>query len=319
MKICIDAGHSTNHTNPGVAANYVESAKMWELHLLLVEELKKYEDVEIITTRQTLNEDMANRARGEKSKGCDLFISLHSNACDTQSVNRAVIIPSVRKTPQILANAFADRLQEFWSIELNSKQKSQIYFRPYSKDYPTYDYYGVLYGAADVNVPGIIIEHSFHTNKAYCQWAMKPGSMEKLAIADAEAIARAYGLHKKAEPEKKGYQIGDTYIIKPGDVYTNKKAVPTRLIGQKMTIKNVKEGAILLKEISSWVVVPEFEIETAPVKPTYKVGDKFVLQATDTYTNGKNVPARLVGTAHIITKAMDGAVLLGDICSWVNV
>ena len=45
MKICIDAGHSTNHTNPGIAANYVESAKMWELHLLLVEELKKYEDI----------------------------------------------------------------------------------------------------------------------------------------------------------------------------------------------------------------------------------------------------------------------------------
>ncbi len=52
-----------------------------------------------------------------------------------------------------------------------------------------------------------------------------------------------------------GYRVGDTYTIRAGDVYTNGRAVPVRLIGEDFTISQVREGRILLREIASWVKV----------------------------------------------------------------
>lgn len=51
------------------------------------------------------------------------------------------------------------------------------------------------------------------------------------------------------------YKVGDKYTIRAGDRYTNGVAVPTRLIGKSYTIMQVREGMILLGEISSWVKV----------------------------------------------------------------
>lgn len=51
------------------------------------------------------------------------------------------------------------------------------------------------------------------------------------------------------------YAVGDAYTIKPGDMYTNGKNVPTRLVGASYTISQVKEDCILLKELLSWVKI----------------------------------------------------------------
>lgn len=57
----------------------------------------------------------------------------------------------------------------------------------------------------------------------------------------------------EAEPEK--YAVGDTYTIKEGDVYSNGRAVPARLVGTEYTISQVRDGRILLRELVSWVKV----------------------------------------------------------------
>lgn len=49
------------------------------------------------------------------------------------------------------------------------------------------------------------------------------------------------------------YRVGDKYTIKPGDRYSNGVSVPARLIGKSYTIMQVRDGKILLGEISSWV------------------------------------------------------------------
>lgn len=54
---------------------------------------------------------------------------------------------------------------------------------------------------------------------------------------------------------KATYNVGDMYTIKKGDVYSNGKAVPDRLIGKTYTISQVKEDRILLREIASWVSI----------------------------------------------------------------
>lgn len=53
----------------------------------------------------------------------------------------------------------------------------------------------------------------------------------------------------------KAYAPGDKYTIQPGDRYTNGKPVPSAYWGQTYTVWQVKPGAVLLKEIFSWVEV----------------------------------------------------------------
>ena len=51
------------------------------------------------------------------------------------------------------------------------------------------------------------------------------------------------------------YRVGEKYTIKPGDRYSNGVSVPARLVGKSYTIMQVRDGMILLGEISSWVKV----------------------------------------------------------------
>ena len=55
--------------------------------------------------------------------------------------------------------------------------------------------------------------------------------------------------------ELETYRVGDKYTIRAGDIYTNGVAVPARLVGKEYTIMQVRDGMILLGEISSWVKV----------------------------------------------------------------
>lgn len=52
---------------------------------------------------------------------------------------------------------------------------------------------------------------------------------------------------------KDTYNVGDMYTIKATDKYTTGGSVPQRIVGKSYTIQQVKPGAILLKEIMSWV------------------------------------------------------------------
>lgn len=51
------------------------------------------------------------------------------------------------------------------------------------------------------------------------------------------------------------WKVGDMYTIKQGDVYGNGRAVPSRLAGRQYPVVQVREGAVLLGGIISWVKV----------------------------------------------------------------
>ena len=51
------------------------------------------------------------------------------------------------------------------------------------------------------------------------------------------------------------YAVGERYTIRMGDVYSNGRAVPARLIGKSYTIVQVKSDRLLLREIMSWVKI----------------------------------------------------------------
>ena len=56
------------------------------------------------------------------------------------------------------------------------------------------DYYGVLRGAAKVGVPGILLEHSYHTNPRATAWLLINSNLERMAKAEAAVLAKYFGL-----------------------------------------------------------------------------------------------------------------------------
>ena len=195
FKVCLDAGHYGKYNQSNVYPSYYESEMVWKLHLLLKKELEKY-GFAVITTRDKKDVDLALDKRGAKSKGCDFFVSLHSNASSTESVDRAVIITyqdvnwtDIDDTSKAIAEKIGACVKEVMGLS-----SYQIYQRKAGNDRDGNgklddEYYGVLYGARKVGTPGVIIEHGFHTNTKCAKWLSLDSNLELLAKAEAEVIA----------------------------------------------------------------------------------------------------------------------------------
>lgn len=64
-----------------------------------------------------------------------------------------------------------------------------------------------------------------------------------------------YGYFSLDDKISRKYAVGDKYTIKAGDVYSNGRPIPARLVGEEYTISQVREDRILLREIVSWVKI----------------------------------------------------------------
>lgn len=261
IKICLDAGHYGKYNISPVNKNYIESDMAWKLHLLLKKYLEQY-GIEVITTRADKNTDLGLVDRGKKSKGCDLFISLHSNACDTESVDYPVIIVPISGKGDEIGNKLADCV----TAAMGTKQKGKIYKRKGGGDW---DYYSVIYGAVQVGVVGIIIEHSFHTNLAATNWLLNDSNLEKLAKAEADVLAEHYGLKKITTTESKAIEAGDIVSVSSDAVYYNGVDVPDFVVAKKWIVKSVSgDRAVIDKSTDG-----KFSINS-PINVKYLTADK---------------------------------------------
>lgn len=197
-KIMIDPGHFGSRYNQGVISSYYESNMTWELAGYLKKELESY-GITVGMTRATKDEDLAVYQRGKKAKGYDLLVSLHSNAITTESVKRVILYKPLNGS----GNAIAEKLGK--TIVQVMNLSGEFYYQALTRaDDDGTDYYGVIRGAAAVGVPGLILEHSFHTNKEACTWLMNSENLKKLAVAEAATIAEYYGVKK---PESVIYRV----------------------------------------------------------------------------------------------------------------
>lgn len=194
--VCLDAGHFGNY-NAGVVKGYYESVRMWKLTELLAQELTA-RGITVIKTRDNQKTDLALTARGRKAKGCDLFISLHSNAASSASVDYPVAYVPLNGTGTAIGQKLADIVADV----MGTTQKGRTATR---KGSGGADYYGVIRGAVSVGVPGVILEHSFHTNPKAAAWLMVDANLKKLAQAEAECIAEWLGV--KAKPAVQALQV----------------------------------------------------------------------------------------------------------------
>lgn len=256
-KVCLDAGHYGKYNrSPGVP-EYYESEVMWKLHLLQKKYLEQL-GIEVITTRDNLANDLALVTRGKKSKGCDLFISNHSNATGTYTMNESVdyvVVFNLENdtTTDVdeISKKFANKIAPVVKTIMGTKQNYQIMSRKSSNDRNNDgilndNYYGVLHGARLTKTPAVLIEHSFHTNTNTVKWLLNENNLDNLARAEAECIAsfllgKEVTLTGQTEPTKKMY-----YVVQTG-AFENKQNAEALL--KKVQAKGFKDAYITTKYV----------------------------------------------------------------------
>lgn len=254
MKICLDAGHYGNY-NQGVVKSYYEAKMVWELTNLQKKYFEEYEGVQVILTRSNQASDMALYDRGMKAKGCKLFISNHSNACDTESVDYPVVIRAYDNKNN--ADALGIKVAKEIAKVMGTRQDGRTMTRKGSNG----EYYGVMRGARAAGAEHyFIVEHSFHSNKKACNWLLDKANLDRLAKAEVEVIANHYGLKKKSTSPSTPSPSG-SYLVKVDTDVLNIRAgagtsynvVGKVKRGEVYTIVETKSNWGKLKSGAGWI------------------------------------------------------------------
>lgn len=239
-KVCIDAGHYGYYNRCPSNKNFWESKRMWELHLLQKKYLEQL-GIGVVLTRSKQEKDLALQTRGKKAKGCDLFISDHSNAVGSK-MNEGIdyvavyhLTDDTRVTCDDKSKAIANKLAPVIAEVMGTEDGYKVLSRKAGNDRNgdgklNDNYYGVLHGARMVNVPGLILEHSFHTCSKTVTWLLNDANLDKLARAEAECIA-SYLLGREVRLD--GSRVPSTDIS--GNVQTEDKLEEDGKWGPKTT------------------------------------------------------------------------------------
>lgn len=221
IKIMLDAGHYGKYNQSPAVKEYYESDFSFKFCQLLKAELEKY-GIKVGLTREEQGKDLGLIERGRKSKGYDLFLSIHSNAVGS-IVNEAVDYPVAitmadNDSTDIdeISKEIGERLSKCVEEIMGTKQKARTNTRKSANDRDKnglYDdeYYGVLQGAKIIGVPGIILEHSFHTNTRATEWLLNADNLAKMAEKEAEVLADYFGMKKKNTEVAEWYRVRKTW------------------------------------------------------------------------------------------------------------
>ena len=260
-RIMIDPGHVGSYYNASpVVPGYYESEMAWKLSLKLKAALEEYNGIEAMLTREK-DEDPELTARGRMAKGFDLFLSIHSNAAASEVPDAPWIITlspdgktGIDEISREIGGVLGPVISGVMGVSVPYYYTKQVDFDRDGNGYLDDEYYGVLFGAKSVGVPGVILEHSFHTNERATRWLMSDENLTALAELEAAAIAEFYEKEKKEDMtrgEKEALRDFDKRITKlEGEAeHTRKKynwatACPSwaRETVHKLTQKGVLKG-----------------------------------------------------------------------------
>lgn len=196
--ICIDPGHSKGQNRSPVVPEYIEGERMFVLGHLLKKELERYENTEVLITREKVTDNPDLYTRGMMAKSCKVLLSLHSDAVGGsggESVDRATVFHPISGKGAELARLLADKIAATMEVKQGGRVKTRV------NGAGDADYYGVIRYAVRAGSAGMILEHSFHTNRRSAEWLLNDRNLEKLAKAEAQVLADYYGLKKKPGEE----------------------------------------------------------------------------------------------------------------------
>lgn len=227
FKIHLDPGHyGSSYNQSPVNKNYKESEFAWIFTNYLKSELELRQMI-VTLSRKTQEANPSLYDRGYGAKGSDLFLSLHSNAAGAESVDYPLAVCMLDdKKYQFdeVSRELGGRLATIIAQTMGTKQCGKVMTKVSDSDRDRNgikddEYYGVLHGAKMAGVPGIILEHSFHTNKKAANWLTVSENLRKLAKAEAEVIVN-YLNEKYGNTCNNSEQTVNTSIVE-----TNKKVI----------------------------------------------------------------------------------------------
>lgn len=216
-RIMLDAGHDGKYNRSPAVKTYYESDFTFKFCNMLKEELEA-RGFEVGLTRTEQNQKLDLFSRGKASKGYDLFLSIHSNSTGSGKVNDNVDYPVAitmlddeKVDIDEISLEIGRKLVSVVEEVMQTKQAGRTYTRQSSNDRDGNsimddEYYGVLNGAKRVGTPGIILEHSFHTNTHSTVWLLDEVNLRAMAKAEATALAEHYGIGKP-EPITIWYRV----------------------------------------------------------------------------------------------------------------
>lgn len=226
VKIMLDAGHKGLENQSPANKAYYESVFSFKFANMLKADLEAY-GFTVGVTRNTRGQDMDLQARGKAAAGYDLFISIHSNAVGSgvnNSVDYPVAITMVENDKTSIdevSRSVGEIMARVVERVMDTNQAARTYTKQSSNDrdgngIKDDEYYGVLQGAKIAGVPGIILEHSFHTNTRATSWLLNDDNLKIMADAEAAALAEYYGMKKKEsqEQEKEQEQEATWYRVR---------------------------------------------------------------------------------------------------------
>ncbi len=201
--VALDPGHGGDDSG-AVGSGLKESDVNWKIAQACKAELENYAGVTVVLTR-TQNEcpTLYERVERAVNQGAKVFVSLHINSTERSSADGAEVYypngssynKAAHETGKQLSQNILDELTALGLQDRGIKVRNSENNSKYP-DGSLRDYYGVIANAREMGIPGIIVEHAFITNPEDNAKLRDDNFLVKLGVADAQGIAKTYGLSK---------------------------------------------------------------------------------------------------------------------------
>ena len=216
--VVLDPGHGGSDSGATRGSVYEKNIN-FKVAQYCKAELEQYCGVTVYMTRTgDTNPSLQERAQIAANYGANILVSIHQNSGSSSAYGAEVYYPNRNYKPAIgdSGKAVADSIQkELVSLGLSNrgtKIRNTANGSTYA-DGSYSDYYGIIRNSKNLGVPAIIVEHAFLSNASdYNNFLSSDSKLQKLGIADATGIAKAFGLSKgKWVDTENGrmYQFGD--------------------------------------------------------------------------------------------------------------
>ena len=200
--VVLDPGHGGSDSGATRGSVYEKNIN-FKVAQYCKAELEQYCGVTVYMTRTgDTNPSLQERAQIAANYGANILVSIHQNSGSSSAYGAEVYYPNRNYKPAIgdSGKAVADSIQkELVGLGLSNrgtKIRNTANGSTYA-DGSYSDYYGIIRNSKNLGIPAIIVEHAFLSNASdYNNFLSSDSKLQKLGIADATGIAKAFGLSK---------------------------------------------------------------------------------------------------------------------------
>lgn len=216
--LVLDPGHDSHDAGARRTWNgitYAEETITLKMAQYCKEELDKYSGISVYLTRTTnaVDMDRYDRVKVAKDLGADALVSLHINSTGNyqDSISGALAYVPTYSNRAAYANEARALAQDIVENLSTVGMKNLGYLKN--------EELGIIYYGKQWKIPTMIIEHGFVNNPSDCRkYYGSNAKIRAVAVADARAIAKHYGLNRKAGWQQSGNNM--IYLDENGKMVT---------------------------------------------------------------------------------------------------